>query len=110
MLDRLKCQAYSLPMPAAQTPAKIEDLTCSEMIKPSYIENGRRKWESISAGSLIRMFAANGCDVTKQVHPDTGKEISGCWDVRDQSGVDVAYIMSHRDVQKYAFASTYKNW
>ncbi len=96
-------------MPATNTPAaKIEDLACPEMIKPSYIENDRRKWEATSAGALIRMFAANGCDVTKQVNPNDGKEISGCWDVRDQSGVDVAYIMSHRDVPQYAFASTYK--
>lgn len=98
-------------MPATQTAAvKTEDLACPEMLKPSYIENGRRKWEATSAGALIRMFAANGCDVTKQVHPDTGKEIDGCWDVRDQSGVEVAYIMSHRDVPQYAFASTPKVW
>lgn len=100
-------------MPATQiisAAAKTEDLACPEMIKPSYVENGRRTWEATSTGALIRMFAANGCDVTKRVLAETGKEIAGCWDVRDQSGVEVAYIMSHRDVPKYAFASTPKVW
>lgn len=94
-------------MPATQTTAtvNVHKLTCAELAKPAYIENGRTKWEARRAGDLIRMFAAGGYDVIKN-RKANGDEIEGSWTVWDQHGDFRASVISHRDVPDFAYAYT----
>lgn len=89
----------------ALTATKIEDLTCPELLKPSYIESGRRYWEASSAGALIRMFAAAGYDVVNPEAPYRHRRL-----VRDQSGHEVATILWCKSVPNYAYARTPRVW
>ena len=95
-------------MPATQTAPTLADLTCPELLKPSYIESGRRKWEASSAGALIRMFAAAGYDVTTPEKFNDGD--SHCRVVTDQSGVDVAFLLWCTSIPNYVYAMTPKVW
>lgn len=83
---------------ATKTCTRLADLTSTALIKPSYIENGRRKWEATSAGELIKMFAAAGYDV---IHDRGTSRI-----VKDQQGTFVASILWHPTVPNYAYAYT----
>jgi hypothetical protein len=100
-------------MPATQTAAtnhvNAADLTCPELLMPSYIESGRRYWECKSAGALIRMFAAAGCDVTNPDGEDDNRD-SECRLVNDQSGNEIAWILWCKSKQGYAFARTPRVW
>lgn len=94
-------------MPATNTAAKtctrLADLTSAAMIKPSYIENGRLKWEARSAGALIKMFAAGGYDV---VTPDNETATARDRIVKDQDGTIVAYILWNITIPDFAYAYT----
>jgi hypothetical protein len=88
-----------------RTETRLADLTSANLIKPSYIENGRRKWEAKRAGDLIKMFAAGGYDViTPTDHP---KETRNPYRlVKDQNGVIIANILWSLDVPDFAYAFT----
>ena len=94
----------------ALTATKIEDLTCPELLKPSYIESGRRYWEASSAGALIRMFAAAGYDVVNPEAIEDENRDSRERLVRDQSGHEVATILWCKSVPAYADARTPRVW
>lgn len=83
---------------ATKTCTRLADLTSPALIKPPYIENGRRKWEATSAGELIKMFAAGGYDVVR----DRGTSRM----VKDQQGNIVASILWHDTVPNFAYAYT----
>lgn len=69
---------------------RLSDLTHVDLLKPPYIEGGRLKWESKSAGSLIQMFAAGGYDViTPDDERDETRNPSRL--VKDQQGHIVAW-------------------
>ena len=95
-------------MPATQTAAahvNPADLACPELLKPSYIESGRRYWEAKSAGALIRMFAVAGCDVINPDGDDDNRD-SECRMVSDQYGNEVAWVLWCKSMPGYAFART----
>ena len=100
-------------MPTTQTPAtsgRLADLACPELLKPSYIESGRRYWEASSAGALIRMFAAAGYDVVGPEAVEDENRDSRERIVRDQCGHEVATILWCKSVPAYADARTPRVW
>jgi hypothetical protein len=100
-------------MPATQTPDvsnRLADLTCPELLKPSYIESGRRYWEASSASALIRMFAVAGYDVVSPEAVEDENRDSRERIVRDQSGHEVATILWCKSVPAYADARTPRVW
>lgn len=93
-------------MTNATETAILDDLTSPDLLRPSYIEGGRRKWEARSPGALIAMFAAGGFDV---ITPDRAAEAhrrSRERLVKDQQGHVVAYIIWHLSVPDFAVAYT----
>lgn len=88
---------------ATETCTRLADLASTALIKPSYIENGRLKWEARSAGALIKMFAAGGYDV---ITPDNETATARDRLVKDQNGAIVAYILWNTTVPDFAYAYT----
>jgi hypothetical protein len=82
---------------AAPTPTALADLAPT-------LSEGRLKWETTSAGLLIRMFAVAGYDVVRnEVLPDR----NGCFSrlVKDDDRI-VAHILWCDSIPEYAYAFT----